>query len=65
VGDLLFAVANLARHLKVDPEVALRGGNDKFEKRFRAVETKLGDELEAASLEEMEAAWQQVKSENG
>ena len=65
VGDLLFAVANLARHLKVDPEVALRGGNDKFEKRFRAVEAKFGDELEKASLEEMEEAWQQVKLENG
>ena len=60
VGDLLFAVSNLARHLKVDPEAALRRGNDKFVKRFGEMESallELGKDLEAASLEDMEAAW--------
>jgi ATP diphosphatase len=63
-GDLLFAVVNLGRHLKVDPEAALRGTNEKFRTRFHAVETALtarGDTLEAATLEEMEELWQQAK----
>jgi ATP diphosphatase len=64
-GDLLFAVANLARHLKVDPETALRKATSKFERRFREVEQRL--EAAAippgeASLEEMEAQWQRVKA---
>lgn len=66
VGDLLFAVANLARHLKVDPEQALRQANRKFERRFRGVEARLAaaDRTPAdASLDEMEAAWQRVKDE--
>jgi len=65
VGDLLFALANLARHLGVDPEVALRRGNRKFERRFRAIEAALaaeGRRPEAATLEEMEALWQQAKA---
>jgi MazG family protein len=65
VGDLLFAAANLARHLGVDAEGALRRANGKFELRFRAVEARLGEDLETASLDEMEAAWQAVKDEEG
>ena len=63
-GDLLFAMANLARHLKLDPEDALRGANEKFVRRFRAIETGLaarGRSLEEASLEEMEGLWQDAK----
>lgn len=61
LGDILFALANLARHLKVDPEAALRGTNGKFEERFRAVEAAFPEGLENTSLEEMEAAWQKAK----
>jgi ATP diphosphatase len=63
LGDLLFVVTNLARQLKIDPARALRRANAKFELRFRAVERAAGSRaaLEAMSLEEMEALWQQVK----
>jgi ATP diphosphatase len=64
LGDLLFACANLARHLKVDPEEALRGTNAKFERRFRFIEEALaqaGRTPSEASLEEMEALWQAAK----
>jgi ATP diphosphatase len=64
VGDLLFAAANLARHLKVDPEAALRAANAKFMRRFKIIEQTLaarGQALEAASLAEMEAIWQAAK----
>jgi MazG family protein len=64
IGDLLFVVVNLARHLQVDPESALRHANGKFERRFRAMEQALttGDQpVEQRSLEDMEAAWQAVK----
>ena len=64
VGDLLFAVANLARHLGVDPEGALRSTNAKFERRFAHIETRLGAEgraPEGASLDEMEALWEEAK----
>jgi ATP diphosphatase len=61
IGDLLFVVANLARHLKVDPEAALRGANAKFTRRFRHIETALGDRMGSASLEEMEALWLEAK----
>jgi len=63
-GDMLFAVANLARHLKLDPEHALRGANAKFVRRFKAIEAGLeaqGRTLEQASLEEMETLWQEAK----
>lgn len=63
-GDILFALANLARHLDIDPEAALRGTNAKFERRFRLVERHLAAEglaPSAASLEQMEAHWQQAK----
>jgi ATP diphosphatase len=66
IGDLLFVVANLARHLKVDPEAALRGANAKFTRRFRHIETELaarGTPMGSASLEEMEALWQQAKKQ--
>ena len=64
VGDLLFATANLARHLGVDPEDALQRCNDRFVTRFRTVERAIvaeGRDLHDASLEEMEALWQQAK----
>jgi MazG family protein len=63
-GDLLFAMANLARHLKLDPEDALRAANAKFVRRFKAIEAGLraqGRTLEEASLDEMEALWQEAK----
>ncbi|WP_395711330.1 nucleoside triphosphate pyrophosphohydrolase [Reyranella sp.] len=65
LGDVLFAVANLARHLKIDPEAALRATNDKFERRFRYIERRLaegGRTPSNATLEEMEALWQEAKS---
>ncbi|MDE2135680.1 MAG: nucleoside triphosphate pyrophosphohydrolase [Alphaproteobacteria bacterium] len=65
VGDLLFAVANLARHLKVGPEKALRAANAKFVRRFRAIEAGLaarGTTPADASLEEMEALWVEAKN---
>ena len=60
IGDLLFVVVNLARFLKVDPEQALRKTNAKFRKRFGHVER--GAKLPGASLEEMEALWQEAKA---
>jgi len=63
-GDLLFALVNLGRHLKLDPEASLRGTNEKFRTRFHAVEMALSDQgrsLAEASLDEMEALWQQAK----
>ncbi len=64
VGDLLFVVANLARHLSVDPEAALRGANAKFERRFAHIETRLAEQGRAppeASLAEMDALWNEAK----
>lgn len=64
LGDVLFTVANLARLLGVDPEAALRRTNDKFTRRFQAVEKSFAEEgrpLPAPSLEEMDARWDQVK----
>ncbi len=63
-GDLLFVMANLARHLKLDPEVALRAANAKFTRRFGHIEASLsaqGRKPEQASLEEMEALWVKAK----
>ena len=65
IGDLLFAVANLARHLDVDPESALRAANRKFSKRFAALESRLqerGLALREATLDEMEAEWARGKA---
>jgi nucleoside triphosphate diphosphatase len=64
VGDLLFVAANLARHLKVDPEKALRAANAKFIRRFHVIESGLaaqGKTPADATLEEMEALWQHAK----
>jgi MazG family protein len=68
LGDVLFAVANLARHLDIDPEAALRGTNAKFERRFRYIEQalrKMGKTPEASTLEEMDALWHEAKTETG
>jgi ATP diphosphatase len=65
IGDVLFAVANLARHLGVDPDAALAGTNAKFVHRFGHVERSLkaqGRSPREATLEEMEALWQAAKA---
>ena len=65
LGDVLFSVANLARHLDIDPEAALRRTNAKFEHRFRHVERRLreaGRAPEDATLEEMDRLWEEAKS---
>ncbi|MCY1530624.1 Nucleoside triphosphate pyrophosphohydrolase [compost metagenome] len=66
VGDLLFTVVNLARHLKVEPETALRAANGKFERRFRYIEEVLRDagrKPEECTLEELDAIWSEAKRE--
>jgi ATP diphosphatase len=65
LGDLIFAVANIGRHVNADPEQALRGTNTKFRRRFNYIETTLqaeGETLEAATLERMEEIWQAAKA---
>lgn len=65
-GDLMFALVNLARHVDADPEAALRATNAKFERRFAYIERALeaqGRTLEQASLAEMDALWNEAKSE--
>jgi ATP diphosphatase len=65
-GDLLFALVNLARHVGADPEHALRGTNAKFERRFGYIERALaaqGRSLESASLNEMDALWNEAKEQ--
>jgi MazG family protein len=64
MGDLLFAIANLSRKLGIEPEAALRRANEKFTKRFDAVERAFierGRSLTEATLDDMEAEWQRVK----
>jgi len=64
MGDVLFSCVNLARHLKIDPEFALRGTNAKFETRFRHVESSLRDdqvELDTVTINEYEIRWQAAK----
>src|SRR5690606_3253029 len=64
IGDLLFAVANLARHAKADPEIALRRANAKFERRFRFIEQELakqGRTPAQSTLEEMDGLWNAAK----
>ena len=64
IGDLLFSLVNLSRHLNVPPEDALRGSNDKFIRRFRYIEAALelkGDSLERATFGELDALWDEAK----
>ncbi|MEK0084751.1 nucleoside triphosphate pyrophosphohydrolase [Benzoatithermus flavus] len=66
LGDLLFSVVNLARHLQLDPEAALRATNAKFERRFRRIEAaaaRQGRPVGSLTLDELEALWQQAKAE--
>jgi len=66
IGDLLFSIVNLSRHLKLDAEELLTGANDKFARRFRAVEARIkaqGKTLTDCTLEELDAAWNAVKAE--
>jgi MazG family protein len=68
VGDLLFAVANVARHLQAEPEAALKLANRKFRRRFRHIEESLrarGRDISEATLEEMEQLWQEAKNKSG
>lgn len=66
LGDLLFVCANLARHAKVDVGAALRQANQKFERRFRAMEAQAhaaGQTMAALDLDALEALWQQAKAD--
>ena len=66
IGDLLFSVVNLARHMKLDSEDMLRKANKKFIKRFRAIEKDLisrGKDINEATLDEMDAIWEKIKKE--
>jgi nucleoside triphosphate diphosphatase len=63
VGDLLFAVTNLARKLEIDPETALRRATAKFERRFRRVETLATESATGMDLDALEALWQEAKRE--
>jgi ATP diphosphatase len=67
LGDVLFVIVNLARQLEVDPTVALRRANAKFEQRFRALERLAGTRelLHEMALDDMEALWQKVKAGSG
>ena len=65
-GDLLFVIANVARHLEIDPEASLRAANQKFVRRFRRVEEKLqerGKSPTQSDLQEMDALWNEAKAE--
>ncbi len=65
-GDMLFVICNLARHLKIDPEEALRSANAKFDRRFRYIEqelAKIGKSPEASTLEEMDNFWNLAKNQ--
>lgn len=67
IGDLLFSIANLARHLNVDPEAALRDANLKFTRRFSYVEQKTaasGRDMTEIGLEEMETYWNEVRQDD-
>ena len=64
-GELLFVMANLARHLNIDPEAALRAANEKFTRRFKYIENALAAENrhpETSNLAEMDALWDKAKA---
>ncbi len=68
LGDLLFSLANLARHWGRDPEALLQAANSKFERRFKAMEAEIkarGGDLEKMSLAEMDAVWEELKGRGG
>ena len=65
MGDILFAVANLARKLDIEPESALRGASAKFERRFRRMELLAAGRGTGTTIGELEALWQEVKREDG
>ncbi len=65
IGDLLFATVNICRHLEIDAEQALKAGTAKFERRFREMENRAGQEFSALSLKDKELLWQSVKMING
>ena len=62
LGDLFFAVVNVSRHLKIDPELALRKASQKFENRFNYIETHLNKPMAEASIEEMTVLWDEAKA---
>jgi ATP diphosphatase len=62
LGDVLFSLCNLARHLRTNPEVALAGTTAKFQRRFASVERELGHRLTGRSLAELDAAWDRAKA---
>ncbi len=67
LGDMLFVMANIARHLKLDPETALRKANDKFSRRFAYIERRLaemGRTPEQSTLEEMDALWDEIRAQD-
>jgi ATP diphosphatase len=62
LGDMLFAMSSLSRKLGIEPEAALRAANRKFMRRFAAMQTRLGESsADTATLDQMEAAWRDVK----
>jgi MazG family protein len=64
VGDLLFAAANLARYIRSDPETCLRSANQKFKRRFQALEKEIarrGKRVQECTLEELDRVWEEVK----
>jgi ATP diphosphatase len=64
IGDLLFAITNLARHLDIDPQLAIQQCNQKFIRRFQYIETQIfqqGKTLETASLEALDTLWDKAK----
>jgi uncharacterized protein YabN with tetrapyrrole methylase and pyrophosphatase domain len=68
IGDILFAVANVARHLGVNPEMALRRANEKFIRRFKYIEERLreqGKDIFRAELDEMDSLWEEAKKTDG
>jgi nucleoside triphosphate diphosphatase len=68
LGDILFVIANLARHLRIDPKVALKHANEKFSRRFREMEQQLNQDYPqqtSYSLALMDKIWEQVKQAEG